>query len=123
MATESLRRGDTATWDLPVVDDHGAPFDLTGCTLWFTVKAGSVADADAVVSCSWVDGGASSGIAVDNPLTGIAVYGITAAQSAALALRIYSYDVQLKDTIGAITTLVIGSLAVSADVTLRTTTP
>jgi hypothetical protein len=33
-----MTRGDTPPWDLVVTDADGAPFDLTGWTIYFTAK-------------------------------------------------------------------------------------
>lgn len=40
-----MRRGDTPIWELAVTDADGSPFDLTGCTLYFTAKL-LITDAD-----------------------------------------------------------------------------
>lgn len=41
----TMRRGDTPVWELAVVEEDGSPFDLTGCTLYFTAKL-LITDAD-----------------------------------------------------------------------------
>ena len=41
----TMRRGDTPIWDLAVVGRDGAPFDLTGYTVYFTAKR-SLSDPD-----------------------------------------------------------------------------
>ena len=50
----SMTRGDDVTFDVDVVDEDGAPVDITGFTdLWFTAKRRiSDADEDAVISKS-----------------------------------------------------------------------
>lgn len=48
MATEQIvmRRGDTPEWDIEVFEADGVtPFDLSGCTIWLTVKR-LITDAD-----------------------------------------------------------------------------
>src|SRR4030095_8657126 len=93
MTTQMIARGDSHTWNLPLVDETGNPFDLTGCSVWFTVKQRfNLADADAVVSSSWVDGGASNGITVNDPPSGWISFGITTAQSLDLVASLYVAD-------------------------------
>jgi hypothetical protein len=69
-----LTIGDTFAKTAVIADDTGAPFDLLDCELWFTVtKRYGAPDTDAIVKRSWISGGASDGITVDDPATGEAV--------------------------------------------------
>ncbi len=125
MSYLSLIRGDSKEQIWTIKDPAGAAYNLTGCTLWFTLKA-SPLDADnlAVLAQHWVSGGTASGIAVASPVTGIATHTIMAAESAALtAGRSYAYDIQLKDAAGKVTTIESGWMAVERDVTISITVP
>ena len=52
-----MRRGDTPVWELAVLDEDGAPLNLTGYTIRMTVKTSiDQSDADAVFQLSTVDG-------------------------------------------------------------------
>lgn len=124
MTSEFITRGDTKTWTLPLTDTTGDPFDLTGCTVWFSVKARyNLPDAEAVVSSSWTDGGASNGITVDDPASGWIAFGLTAAQSSELIASLYVADVQVLDTNDIVQTVWKLRLAVGAGTTARVTTP
>ncbi len=123
--TLTMTRGDTFTWTATI----GAPTNLTGSTLWFTVKrardvATDVNDALALVKSSWVSGGASAGITVAAPTTGVAVITIPSAVTATFDARLtYAFDLKMQDTGGSITTLDIGTISVIDQVSERTTTP
>jgi hypothetical protein len=66
------------TWDLTATirNELGTgPFNLTGCTVLFTLKRKSDVAANdnaALVKLSWVSGGAATGIAVATPTSGVA---------------------------------------------------
>jgi hypothetical protein len=52
-----MRRGDTPVWELTVIDEDGAAFNLSGYTIRMTAKTSiDQADADAVFQLSTVDG-------------------------------------------------------------------
>jgi hypothetical protein len=88
------------TWTTTATIDGGA-YDLTGCALWFTVKARRTdPDADALVRLYWEDAGASAGIAVADPSAGVAVVTMTPAQTATLIGRVYAWDLSLEDAAG-----------------------
>jgi hypothetical protein len=128
MTTLSLYRGDAFKRSFSVKQaDKTTPYNLTGCTLWFTVKAPrdrSGDDSNALIKCSWKDGGTSNGITVTTLSTGVAaVYAGTALTSLLQAERAYPYDVQLVDINGDPWTLDIGTLSITDDVTIRVTTP
>lgn len=141
MALNEVIRGDTKKWSIALVDDQGAAFDLTGCTVWFTAKTAisNVADdADAVISHKIVidgsgvatsaDGFAIGGIhpTTGNPASGAAsgvlTQTLSAADSTALSAGTYVYDLQVKDSNGEVYTPILGmSLTVIEDVTRSTT--
>lgn len=64
----TLRRGDTTGWDLAVVDTAGAPFNLAGCTLYFTAKR-LLTDADAAAVFQLTNG---AGITITDAAGGLA---------------------------------------------------
>lgn len=105
----------------------GSAVNLTGATLWWTLKLASDTAPDdlaAIAKLFWVDGGSSAGIAVSDPLTGQAVVTLTPAVTDSLSLSIdYRWDLQLKDSIGRIFTVDQGRLLVGRQITVRTTTP
>ena len=96
--------GDTSIWSIPIVNAETLePHDLSGCTVWVTVKANPTdTDNEAIyqhymtVSIAGVvaesagmtlgDGGAAAGIAMQE---------LTPAESALLAEGSYVYDVQV----------------------------
>lgn len=124
MTSDLITRGDTKTWTLPLTDSTGDPFDLTGCTVWFSVKQRfNLPDTDAVVSSSWVDGGASDGITVADPASGWIAFGLTAEQSSELIASLYVADVQVLDPDDNVQTVWKLRLAIGAGATDRTTVP
>lgn len=127
MATLTAYRGDTFRTTATILTAAGTAFDLTGCTVWFTVKAGADVSADdstALVRLYWVSGGASSGIAVTTPTLGVAVVTLSPAQMTPLnQYGGYRYDLQVKDSNGDVTTVDSGKLIATNDITLRLTTP
>src|SRR5262245_47112137 len=64
MANLSVRRGDTAVWQLAFTDNAGATQNLAGLTVWWTVKpvppasaAADLDDASALVKAWWQHNG------------------------------------------------------------------
>jgi len=145
MSDNVVIRGDTKRWYLSITDGAGAPLNLTGCTVWFTAKPSvdaDVTDALAVIKHYIVVSGAGAVTASDGfvlgginynlvpPATvtgaasGVLTQTLTAAQSTALALGSYVYDVQIKDAAGDVSTPINGlTLTIVADVTRRIVTP
>ena len=128
IANLAVVRGDTLVLTASVKQSDGVTaFNLTGCTMWFTVKDSrdTLADDTAAISkLYWVSGGAALGIAVATPATGVGTITMPAADSANLNPALtYVYDVQVKDASGLIFTVVQGTIAPSADTTVRVTTP
>lgn len=119
-------KGDTWTRSATVLDADGEPFDFTGATVWWTLKRPNDKrndDTNALLKFYWVDDGASSGIAISDPESGVMVVTLTPAQTDALEEGTYKYDVQVLDADGNLETPDIGTFAVSRDVTRRRTTP
>jgi|ERR1035437_2768255 hypothetical protein len=107
-------RGDSRVLNFTFLQSDGVtPFNLTGCTVFFTVNANSNNTADTDVSAV---------IAVNTstftaPLTGIASITLTNAVTQDIAPNTYYYDVQLADANGNITSLAQNLFIVIADVT------
>lgn len=120
-------RGDTIVRTATITQPDGTAYDLTGCTVWFTVKEvtdRAANDDEALALLYWISGGASNGIAVSAPATGVVTVTIPASTTATLSPgRAYRYDLQIEDPLNAVATPDRGTLIVTRDVTLRVTTP
>ena len=107
-----------------LLTNDGAPYDLLGCTLWFTVrKQLARTDTSALFKLFWEWDSESDGITVDNTDYGEAVIRLTPAQTATLEPGAYYYDLQLKDFEGLVYTIDHGVMAARRSSTMRTTTP
>lgn len=112
------KRGDLETYTLTLKDAAGAALNLTGASLWFTVKRG-ISDADAAAVFQKT---IASGIVVAAPLTGVAVITVLPADTAALGdgpLTLL-YDIQVKLADGTTKTPLSGEFRVTPDVTRAT---
>ena len=104
-------RGDSGRLDVSVKQSDGAAYDLTGATLFLTVK-NALTDADAVaVILKEVS-------AHDDAEEGESHFDLLTTDNATAGPRYY--DVQLKDSANKIFTLFGGLWKVLADVTART---
>jgi hypothetical protein len=111
----NIVRGDDAQLAITVQTADGAAYDLTGCTLWLTIKR-SAADADgaAIAQCSTTAGT----IALANAAAGEALATVPAAATIALTETTQAvYDVQLRTAAGKTHTVVRGRIIIHADVT------
>jgi hypothetical protein len=109
----TMRRGDTVKLNITVTRG-GSAVDLTGASIWFTVK-NAVTDADPGVFQKTV----GSGIVVTNAAAGQAQITIANADTSAIVgSRTLLYDIQVKEAGGDITTVANGTITVSPDVTL-----
>ena len=104
-------RGDDLSLTFYFKDSTGAAIDLTGCTVFATVKS-SVEDADASAKLSKT--------LTLTPALGKAVLEATAAEMLYLRGQ-YVMDIQLKTAAGAIRTPFKSDFYVDEDVTIRTT--
>ena len=116
MADHSMVRGDTKYINIPVTQPNGTAYNLTGCSLWFTVKR-HVGDVDALAVFQLTIG---SGIAILSAAGGTAQVTITPALTASLVGNPdrLVYDVQLKSSTNEVFTIEQGTLTVKAGVTL-----
>lgn len=107
-------RGDSRQVNIQFYESDGVtPFDLTGCTVFFTVNANSDNTANN-------DSSAAIALKVnsfDDPSSGLATLQITNADTQDMEPGIYYYDVQLKDSFGNITSLAQNTFTVIADIT------
>jgi hypothetical protein len=104
-------RGDSGRLDVTVTQNGGAAYDLTGSTLFLTVK-NALADADSLAVIR------KEVTAHDAPEAGESHFEILTTDNATAGVRFY--DVQLKDADNKIFTLFGGIWKVLADVTVRT---
>lgn len=108
----TLIRGDFTRYVLTVTRS-GSPYDITGSTVFFTMKDNvdrpdSEAAAKKTITSHF------------NPSGGISHIDLDAADTYNLRIQHYYYDVQIKLTDGKIYTVVKGRITVQADVTRRT---
>lgn len=104
-------RGDSGRLDVVVKQADGTAYNLTGATLFLTVK-NALTDADSAAVIR------KEVTAHDNAAGGLSHFAITTSDNATAATRFY--DVQLKDSTGSVYTLFGGLWKVLADVTTRT---
>jgi hypothetical protein len=104
-------RGDTGRLDVAVTDEDGEPFDLTGATLFLTVK-NALTDADSAAVIR------KEVTAHDDATAGESHFDIATGDNATAGTRYY--DVQVKTATNDIFTLFGGVWRVLADVTTRT---
>jgi hypothetical protein len=124
MTTLFLTPADDFVYTTTITDEDGAAYDLSGSTLWFTVKRRkSDADADAVAKLYWVSGGSADGISVASEESGEAAIRLTPTETDDFAYDAHYWDLQLQDAAGVIHTVDEGILIVRRSVTGRTTTP
>lgn len=117
MITEALTitKGDTWPNTLPITKRDGSPYDLTGATVWLTVKDEfDTADDDAGGIFQL---GVGTGLTVSAPATGIVAVEIADTQTDLLdPERTYRYDVQVRKG-GKTFTPIGGRLTVTRDTT------
>jgi len=113
MATNDLTvyKGDDKTYTLTFVDADSAAIDITGYTVFFTVKTNKTdTDANAQIS--------KTVTSHSNPTGGITTITLTNSDTDLTPKR-YHYDIQLKDTSSLITTVVVGTFILLQDITVR----
>lgn len=103
-------RGDDWTLKFTITDANDAPINITGYTFWFTMKLDpDAADpGDAQVT-------ATSGS--PDAANGILYVTVPKAITNSLVPGTYSYDLQQKDTLNNIETLLLGKVKVAKDIT------
>lgn len=108
----TVTRRDDVVFEITFTDVDGEPIDLTGATVFFTVKKRlSDVDADAVIEKEIT--------VFDAPETGVAELALDTDDTNIVATS-YFYDIQLKDTNGKIVSSGRDKFIVNQDVTIRT---
>ncbi|HHA18786.1 MAG TPA: DUF2479 domain-containing protein [Methylophaga sp.] len=111
MGISDFYRGDTQRFTLVFTDNNKNPIDITGATVWFTLKSDISAD----------DSEAEIQKVVTNhidPANGITEVVLSADDTSALIPnRNYYYDFQIKLSTGDVKTLLAGKVKVLEDVT------
>ena len=119
MSQINIYRGDTTSLNLAVtVGTSSTAKDLTDTTLFFTVKEqkGHSDDLAAIKKQSPT----ANGINITDATNGLATISLTADETNLLKTGPHWYDVQVKTSAGAISTVGTGKLIVAADITRRT---
>jgi len=106
-------RGDTKTYLFHFKDSLGNAINITGASLFFSVKSGET-DLDAVAKIT------KTVTSHTSPTTGDTRVSISAVETN-LSVGEYFYDFQLKDTSGNIATFMYGKFKVLQDITTKTT--
>lgn len=105
-------RGDTLTLNLDFDQSDGTPYDLTGWTIWLTIKTSrGDGDNDATHQVEKT--------AFDDPTSGTATITVAASTTADLA-GTYHYDIQVEDGTGTISTEARGTIEFVDDTTRAT---
>lgn len=111
-ASFSAFRGDTFSKTLTFKDSDGVAIDITGWTLWVTLKKSEDdKDEDAVVQ--------EEVTVHSDPTHGITSFTISATETAGL-LGMYYFDVQVKRSDDTILTLLKGKINFEKDITVTT---
>lgn len=118
----TIHQGDDEVLDITVQKPDGTPQDLTGCKLWFYVKASiKDTDADALIKKTTLPG---EGITVTDAVNGIAEISIANADTSGFADinlgRELPWGLQALDGSDKITTLANGVITVTKDLILAT---
>jgi hypothetical protein len=108
----TIKRGDTTNYNLSFRDEDGNVIDITGWTIFFTVKADiDDVDDDAVIKKTITEH--------TNPANGETKIILTSDETN-LAIQGYVFDIQTKNASNEIQTIIEGTLTVTKDVTQRT---
>lgn len=105
-------RGDTFKRSIAFLDEDSLAIDITGWTIFFTVKS----------RLSNADGSAEADDTVTShtdPTAGLSQISLSASDTAALSGD-YFYDIQVKKSDGEIYTIMKGKILFESDTTLRT---
>ncbi len=102
-------RGDTFPITLTFTDDAGTAVDITGYTVYFTMKR-SEEDADSAAVL------AKTITTLTDPTNGITSFTLSAAEMKVLR-GVYYYDIQIKNVSAQIFTILKGLFTLGADIT------
>jgi len=106
----SMRRGDSLPIQLELTDDEtGTPIDITGSTLYFTVKKRKTdEDIDALIQ--------KIVTVHDDPTAGITSFEVAPADTLSIELGDYYFDIQLVLN-GTVSTILVGEFELLYDIT------
>ena len=103
-------RGDSKTINMSFKDNTGNPIDLTGATIWFTVKRNPMdLDSNAVIQKEITSH--------TDATNGLSTISLAPTDTNDLEIRSYNYDIQLVDSIGKVTTIIVGTFKLLLDIT------
>ncbi len=108
-----VTRGDDKRWSLLLTRRDSTPHNITGWTVFFTVKS-AVTDPDASAKI------AKNITSHASPLNGLTLIDLSASDTASLPVGTYYYDIQVKTDAGKIYTVQKGKFVIDYDVTIRT---
>ncbi len=112
---KSIVRGDTKTFSLVFTDMDNVAIDITGWSLYLTIKENKTdPDDDAKLKKTLAPGDLS------DPTSGIQAVTIGAGDTANM-LGEYYYDFQAKTADGKVYTIIYGTMTIVEDITLRAT--
>ena len=110
--TLEIKKGATESYEIQILDEDKSPIDITGWTIFFTIKKKkSDTDDQAVISKTITT--------FDDPTSGIASVTLTSTETYNLD-GTYFYDFQFKDNVGSVSTIVAGGITFLEDITRRT---
>lgn len=114
MAKIEIIRGDTRTITATFVDSSGAPLDLTGGKVFFTVNSSNEPsdDSGAVIT--------KDVTSFATPTSGVATITLASSDTTNVAPGTYWYDLQFVSAGGVVTSLEKAKFVVKADITRRT---
>jgi len=102
---------DSYTLNFTDADNNDEPLDITGYTIFFTVK-NNLNDADEIALI-----GPKEIIEHSDPTNGKSLLTLTSAETEALSAGKYACDFRMKDTNGKITTLGVGNFQINKNAT------
>lgn len=122
----TIVRGDTKTWTLTLTRGSSpVPFPSTapGTKFWFTAKSSLLnPDDQAVIAIDSVGSFTTGSITIISTTLGTASLTLFPPATINLIPPVtLQYDIQLKETDGTVSTVAVGTLAVTPDATQRTT--
>ena len=117
MTDLTIYRGDDKTFNLAFTDGDGVGIDITGWTIFFTLKNARVFQDDTNDTDALIEKTVTSH---SDPTIGLSAFSIGASDTSSLTPKTYVFDIQIKDSGGNIKTIIKGDFVLSADVTRRT---
>ena len=118
MTNLSMYRGDSQTWNLSFVDSNSSAINITGYTVFFTIKNKNTFYNDSDDTTALVQKNVTSHTVATSGLSELT---LSPNDTSSISPGTYIYDMQLKDATGNIITLIRGDFLIDADVTRRTT--